>query len=84
VAVWNVLDGQRHSITMNYAPSSKVTVGGFAGVFTGFVLYELNNRCGITLSPEESSFITTLIAFAAAYFTPHSQQSQEQEVQKNV
>jgi len=63
---------------MNIIPTPKVVTGGAAGIVTAFVLYELSNRCHITLAPEEASFITTILAFVASYLAPHSNPTPEQ------
>jgi len=59
-------------------PTPKVATGGLTGILTGFIIYELTNRFHITIAPEEAVFLSTILAFAASYFAPHSDPTPEQ------
>ena len=59
-------------------PTPKVATGGITGIVAAFIFYELSTRFHLTIAPEESSFITTILAFAASYLAPHSQPTPEQ------
>lgn len=52
-------------------PSTKVTMGGVAGLLSTVIIGELQNRLHITLTGDEASLITAVVTLAAAYVTPH-------------
>lgn len=52
-------------------PTGKVTVAALVGAFVTIMLTEAARR-GITIDGNEGAAITTILSFAASYFTPSS------------
>ena len=51
------------------APTAKVTSGGAAGAFVLLLVWALDDYAGVTMPPEVAAALTTLLSFAAGYWT---------------
>lgn len=57
--------------TVQALPTSKVTAGGLAGLFSAVVIGIVQDRFHFTLSGDEAALITMALSTIAAYVTPH-------------